>query len=228
MKRRDANTDTARWQCALVARPWPFSEGAIDEPVPRPSQHLAAPQACADLSSLTPSVIIVHYLSTHLPCSGENSATCRLARYNPRQAAKRARWPLMTLRRAQHRCTGCVVRHKLLHPLAPPEAQSNERFQGPPSDREPRRRVWAALVASSPLRGNRLPSPSFSLALPNGPRHAAAGLQERSASTAVAVINHRSAPECTVQHPSVRVALPVLGPALINRCGPCARNILQS
>lgn len=55
-------------------------------------------------------------------CTGENSAACSLARHHPRQAATRAQRPLMTLRRAEHRCTGCVVRHKIAAPSCTPRS----------------------------------------------------------------------------------------------------------
>jgi hypothetical protein len=83
--------------------------------------------------------------------------------------------------------------------------------------REPTLDTWLALVASSPWKPAAV-SILFT-GPPNRPRHAAAGLQEGSASIAVAIVI------CArVQDPSIRVALPMLDAVLINRCGPCGQE----
>ncbi|KAJ4986045.1 hypothetical protein SVAN01_08418 [Stagonosporopsis vannaccii] len=70
----EEGADTARWQCALVAQPWPFSEGAMDEPVPLQanSQQPAAsrPAGRGGSGSLAP--------RQHPPAPARSTAPSRL------------------------------------------------------------------------------------------------------------------------------------------------------
>ncbi|KAF1933044.1 uncharacterized protein M421DRAFT_255510 [Didymella exigua CBS 183.55] len=67
----------------------------------------------------------------------------------------------MTLRCAERRCTGCVARHKLLHPLARPRRSPMNGSRVPSDDPWGEPRIseggLAALVASSPCKPAAVP-----------------------------------------------------------------------